>query len=534
MVRSTTRRAALLVALALLHTGGSCGGGSGSGGSPPVTTVDTPDERCLALPSQFPAGFDFAVGASGRGLAASFNPGVVVPVDVESVPPRAVASGPLVDLRGAIAQDACGGFLDPAFDGVVSVASDLALVTASSCEAVAFVDPASGALRDFSVSTPASAAATAWPFSPAPGTSELRVAIPTRTCVTVPAGTLDSRGAPVAPNATGRCDPSQPSYFSSFTSGAAVAAGALFVSVSNIGANPGRPDTQFLPGTVLVFDFDRGATPPRVAPSATGAVLFTSGFNPTQVTAYRSPGGRDFVLVTVSGALGLAPDDPATPEREAGGQPLTNAAIDVIDATERRVVATIPLGLAAPSFDRLAIDPTGRIAIVGSAVARRLYAVDLALLDTLVLAPGAAPLVLDGSSAPDAVIFDAAAPLELPALPNGAPAATCPGYVVGADFDATGTKLFASDFCDGTLAIVGVDVSGNPPVPVPAVPERFRVLQSLPVTAPLTAASLGLSRAPGAVRVRPGRPGVDFHGPDVLFLVSLPEGQLCGVRVDSR
>ncbi len=132
------------------------------------------------------------------------------------------------------------------------------------------------------------------------------------------------------------------------------------------------------------------------------------------------------------------------------------------------------------------------------------------------------------------MIFDAAAPLELPALPNGAPAATCPGYVVGADFDATGTKVFASDFCDGTLAIVGVDLSGNPPVPVPAVPERFRVLRTLPITAPLSPASLGLSRAPGAVRVRPGRPGVDYHGPDVLFLASLPEGQLCGVRIDSR
>ena len=532
MVRPTFRSVALLAALAFLHTGGSCGGGSGGGGSAPVITVEQPpDQRCLALPSQFPAGFDLAPGLSGRAFAASFNPGVVVPADVESVPPRAVASGPLADLRGAIARDACNGFLDPAFDGIVGVANDLALVTASSCEAVAFTDPVSGALREFSVATPATARPGVWPFSPPPGTSDLRVAVPTRTCVTVPVGTLDSRGAPVAPSP---CDTTRPSFFSSFTSGAAVAAGALFVSVSNIGANPGRADTQFLPGAVLVFDFDANATPPRVAPRAAGSVIFTSGFNPTHATAYRAPSGRDFVLVTVSGALGLAPDDPATPEREAGGRPLSNAAIDVIDAAQRRLVATIPLGLAAPSFDRLAIDPTGRVAFVGSAVARRLYAVDLAPLDTMTLSPGVAPLVLDGSGGPNAVIFDAAAPLELPALPNGAPAATCPGYVVGADFDATGTRLFATDFCDGTLAIVGVDLSGAPPVPVPAVPERFRVLQSLPITAPLTTASLGLARAPGAVRVRSGRPGVDYRGPDVLFLVSLPEGQLCGVRVDSR
>jgi len=285
---------------------------------------------------------------------------------------------------------------------------------------------------------------------------------------------------------------------------------------------------------VLVFDFDASATPPRVAPDAATPVLFTSGFNPTHVTPYRSPHGRDFVLVTVTGALGLAPDDPNTPEREAGGQPLTNAAIDVIDAAERRIVATIPLGLAAPSFERLAIDPTGRVAMVGSAIGRKLYAVDLAPLEAISLPPGAAPLVLDGSTGPDAVIYDAASPLVLPALANGAPVATCPGYIVGVDFDATGTKAFASDFCDGTLAIVGVDLSGNPPVPVPAVSTRFRVQDSLPIAAPLTTASLGLSRAPGALRVRPGRPGADYHGPDVLFLVSLPEGQLCGVRIDSQ
>ena len=530
MVRRSTRSVALLAALAWLHTGGSCGGGSGGGGSPPVIVVETPDERCLALPSQFPAGFDFAVDAPGRMLAASFNPGVVVPANVESVPPSAAAAGPLVDLRSAIAADACGGFLDPSFDGVFAVASDLALVTASSCEAVAFVDPTSAGLRDLDIATPASAAAGAWPFNPAPGASEQRVAVSTRTCVEALPGALDSRGEAVPAG----CDPTRPSYFSSFTSGATVSAGALFVSVSNLGANAGTANTQFLPGAVLVFDFDASAVPPRVSPDAATPVLFTSGFNPTHVTSYRSPGGRDFVLVTVSGALGLAPDDPSTPEREAGGQPLTSAAIDVIDATQRRIVATIPLGLAAPSFDRLAIDPTGRVAMIGSAVGRELYAVDLAPLDAIALPPGAPPLVLDGSTGPDAVIYDAASPLELPALPGGAPVATCPGYIVGVDFDAAGTRVFASDFCDGTLAIVGVDLSGNPPVPVPAVSTRFGVQQSLPIAAPLTTASLGLARAPGAVRVRAGRPGVDYSGPDVLFLVSLPEGQLCGVRIDSR
>jgi hypothetical protein len=519
VVTRNVLRVAGLAALGWLHLGGSCGGGSGSGGDAPVIRIETPDSRCLALPSAFPAGFDF--GSSGVALAASFTPGVVVPVDVESVPPRAAAPGPFTDLRSAIAADACGGFLDPAFDGIFAVAADLALVTASSCESVAFVTPASGALRALTVATPAAFAPGDWPFSPAPGASEARVAVPTRACVRPAPGALDSLGAPITTTCNGA-----PGWFSSFSSGAAVAAGALFVSTSNLGANPGRPDTQFLPGSVLVFDLDLAAG--RVAPAG---ILATSGFNPTHATAYRAPSGRAFVLVTVSGALGLRPDDPATPEREAGGTARTPAAIDVIDAAERRVVATIPLGFAGASFDRIAIDPTGRVAVVGSAIGRRLFAVDLAPLDAIALAPGAAPLVLDGSSGPNAVIFDAAAPLELPARANGAPAATCPGFVVGADFDAAGTKLFATDFCDGTLAIVGVDlVSG--PAPLPA--SRFRVIESIPIAAPLDVASLGLARAPGALRVRPGRPGVDYRGPDVVFSLGLPEGALCGVRIDSR
>jgi len=520
-------RALAMLAAAAFLVGGSCGGGSGGGGDPPVVHVDTPDDRCIALPSQFPPGFDFVPGASGRVLAASFTPGVAIPIDVEPVPPRAAAPGPFADLRSAVAADACPGFpIDPAFDGVFAIAADLAVVTASGCESLAFVAPATGALRDLTVATPAGVAAGTWPSLPAPGASDPRVAASTRRCIAPPPGAVDSRGAPIPAG----CDPTQPSFFSSFTSGAALAGGAIFASVSNLGANAGRPDTQFLPGAVLVFDFDGAATPPRIAPAAE-SVVFTTGFNPTHVTPYRTPSGRDLVLVTVTGALGLVPDDPSTPEREAGGTALTSAAVDVIDAASRRLVATIPLGLAGASFDRIAIDPTGRVAVVGSAIARNLYAVDLAPLDALAFpAPGAPPLALDGSTGPDAVIFDAAAPLALPARPNGAPPATCPGYVVGADFAASGTKLYATDFCDGTLAIVSVDLAAAP-TPVP--PSRFRVIDSLPIAAPLGGSSVGLARAPGAVRVRPGRPGADYRGPDVFFTVGVPEGQLCGVRIDS-
>jgi hypothetical protein len=477
--------------------------------------VDSGDPRCVSLPGSFPPGLDWLDGAGGIALVASFSPAVAVPVDLGSVPPAPTLPGPFSDLRSAIADDACDGSRDPQLDGLVAPGPELAFATASSCESVAFLDPASAGLADLSVGVPADLP-IAFPFNPSPGTSELRAAISTRACLEPPAPALDSRGDPIALG----CRPGLPSYYTSFTSGAARAAGRLFVSTSNLGAGAGTLDPQFLPGSVLVFDLDED--PPGVAPNPETPVVFTSGFNPTHVTAYTTPGGRELVLVGVSGATGLVTDDPMTPEREAGGVALSAAAIDVIDAEQIRRIATFPLGLAALSFERLAIDPTGRVAMIGSAVAREVLAVDLAPLDAL--APDAPPVLLE-----DAVIFDAQHPLALPGIAAGAPPETCPGYVVGVEFSSDGERAYAADFCDGTLSVIATGLDGDPPVPVPAA--RFEVREVVELVASLGPDSLGFPRAPGALRVRPGRPGIDFTGPEVAFLVGLPEGLLCGVTV---
>jgi hypothetical protein len=477
--------------------------------------VDSGDPRCVSLPGSFPPGLDWLDGGAGIALVASFSPAVAVPVDMGSLPPAPTLPGPFADLRSAIADDACGGARDPQLDGIVAPGPELAFATASSCESVAFLDPASAGLADLSVAVPAGLPIS-FPFNPAPGTSELRAAISTRACLEAPAPGLDSRGDPIAPG----CQPGVPSYYTSFTSGAARVGDRLFVSTSNLGAGAGTLDPQFLPGSVLVFDLDED--PPGIAPNPETPVVFTSGFNPTHVTAYTTPGGRELVLVGVSGATGLVTDDPTTPEREAGGVALGPAAIDVIDAQQIRRIATIPLGLAALSFERLGIDPTGRVAMVGSAVAREVLAVDLAPLDAL--DPDAPPVLLA-----DAAIFDADHPLELPGIAAGAPPETCPGYVVGVEFSSDGERAYAADFCDGTLSVVATDLDGDPPVPVPAA--RFEVSGVVELVASVGPDSLGFPRAPGALRVRPGRPGIDFEGPELAFLVGLPEGLLCGVTV---
>lgn len=521
--------AAVLVAAAVAQAGGKCGGGSGGGGSS-VRKITSPDARCAAQASPFPPGFAFVPGRSDLVWSADFMPPTLFPFNVATVPP-AVASHPAPLL---IPFDSDGDGLDetsahPEPDDLEIPTPGLGLLTASVYEEVIFFDPSAGTLLEFEVSVPAGFARSDNPLLPAPGSSALRTALSTFACVRPPAGALDSRGDPIASSvpAAGFCDRSRPSYLASFTSGAALAGGHLFVSASNFGG--GSADPQFLPGAVLVYDVDLAASPPRIAPDAQTPVIGTTAFNPTHVTA-TSAGGRDFVLVTESGAIGRAEDDPSTPEIESAGLARSDAAIDVIDAATLVLVATIPLGRAGLFFDRLAIDPTGRVAVAGSAVSRQLLAVDLAPLAGLPDAP-AVPLVLDGSTGPDAVVFDADAPFRIPGRQGGAPAASCPGFTVGVAWNAAGDRIYASDFCDGTLAVVRVDLSGPPPAPVP--PARFSFVDLAILTDPLRSDTHGRTRQPGTLEVRPGRPGVDFTGPDLFFLVGEP-GSLCGVSIESR
>ncbi|HSK04700.1 MAG TPA: DNA mismatch repair protein MutS, partial [Kofleriaceae bacterium] len=56
----------------------------------------------------------------------------------------------------------------------------------------------------------------------------------------------------------------------SFTSGAAVAAGRLFVTTANLGAGAGSFDPQFLPGTVLVYDLTDAPLAARAAAAVIG------------------------------------------------------------------------------------------------------------------------------------------------------------------------------------------------------------------------------------------------------------------------
>jgi hypothetical protein len=234
------------------------------------------------------------------------------------------------------------------------------------------------------------------------------------------------------------------------------------------------------------------------------------------------------LLDTHTGAIGIRPDDPNTDVLESGALPLTDGAVDVVDVDALELVATIPLELANPGYEGLAIDPSGRVALLGDVNARRVYAIDL---EALALAPpagsGGSPQVLAG-----AVVFDGRNPLVLPPLAGGAPEITCPGQVAGIDFDAAGDTAYALDTCDGSLSALEVDLGGSPSTG--ELRGRIRVASLSPLTAPVRSDTLGQLRRPASLRVRPGRPGLDYVGPDLFFTIGEPApGYLCGVRIDS-
>jgi hypothetical protein len=516
------RRALALFACAALACEGSGSGGDG------LVVKDRPvDPRCTPVAGSFPSGVDLVPGAPDRAALVQFQPPALVAFELSGERPRALAQGsvpPDSDLDGiddAQKSQSLGFFPLSALMGSLWVRDPgLALLSASNYEEVLFANPLDGALRSALVASPPEASgwrAADYPFLPPAGEAHLRTAVSTRACIYPGAGALDSRGDPVGSEA--RCDATLPSYFTTLTAGKAIAARRLFVATSNLKSSG---QARFHPGTVLVYTWSESAGALEVRPDVETPWLLTTGFNPTGVARHVNAAGRELVLVVNTGAISAGTG--------AGGA-FTAASVDVIDAASARIAASIPLGFAAPSFDGVALDPGGRVGLLGSALRRDLYAVDLAPLDDPRLYQGdGPPVLLDGLTPgfPDARIFDADHPLTLPDRADGPSPAECEGYTHVA-VDAAGTQAFASDYCDGTLTRIRLDLSGSPQAPLPR--ERFQVYAQDPVFAPLTPDSVGLLRAPAQLRARAA--GSAASSPELYVAVGLPDAQLCGLRLSS-
>lgn len=527
------RRRALVLFLPLLLLGvlgGKCGGGDGSGGRPPVIRFSNIDPRCLTIAGKFPSGFAMLPGGDGRAAVVQFFPQALLGLDLTGAAPRLETPNPVPILPddsdgdgtedGQQTRDAGFRFpLRPVLGRALAVDRDLVLVSASNFEEVIAWVPSTGTLAPISVQNPLAAGAhdpDAYPFLPPPGTTASRTAISTKRCL-YPPDPVDSLGDPIPPEPM--CDATRPSTFTRLTAGAATAAGRLFVATSNLRSSG---DVRFEPGAVLIYELATAGAP-FARPDIDVPVVFTTGFNPTELAAHTTPTGRELILVLTSGAIGAG---------AGSGNIFTDSFIDVIDAGARAIVATIPLGLAG-AFNTITIDPSGRIALLGASSQRHVYGVDLAPLDDPALYPPRDPPPrLDGTTPgfPDARIFTASHPFVIPARENGPDPDDCAGLTDVA-IDATGAQAYVTDFCDGTLSIIGIDLVAAPGPPLPA--NRFELLRIEPLLAPLTPESIDELRAPAHVEVRPGRPGVDYDGPDVFLVAGEPEGTICGIRIES-
>ncbi len=328
-------------------------------------------------------------------------------------------------------------------------------------------------------------------FDPTPQSPEsfnLQRSVPVFPVVLNPPRT-DSAGNPVS-----RIDPS-------YTSGVAVNNGKVYVCTSNFTAVGGNPVCP--PGTVLVYRWDPAKEPPEVTPS-TPSFIVTTRFNPTEVTAV---GGRR-VLVTNSGVLAI---------REARAVPLTEAAVDVVDTDLDCVVATYPLGLTALSYKTIAVAPDRSRALVGSVAFNSVFELDLTALDDLppgcpASVPELASRVLAGPDNPIRTGF------------GGQDGKQANDFVVQIVFSADGTRAYASGYNSGTLSVLEVEQTAR--TPSPKAP-----LAVLSLTPPLDPEQATVEDVgPGPLAVRPGRPGVDYEGPDVFVLIGLPAGKMFGVR----
>ena len=511
-------RCALAAGLAGLVAATGCIEGGGDSGDRFVIERRPIEPNCTPVGNAFPSGLDLLPLGSNLASLAQFAPPSLLVLDLDGESPSPLAAHAIEadsdadGLEDGVENARVLGLpfpFPPTLGELSVVRDDLALVSTSDYEQVLVFDAEAARPRSVTLATPGDFDPRDYPLLPAPGGEAERTGISTLVCLFPPPPALDSEGDPIG--AEPRCDPGVPGYFSRFTAGKALAAGRLFVATSNKGAG-----VRFRPGSVLVYTWSEAGGEIRVSPDPDEPVLFTRFFNPTGVRRVRTAGGRELVLVTTSGAIGSG-----TGAANVRGE----GAVEVIDPSVPRWVAVIPLGRAGPSFDGSSADAGGRIAWLGSSSQRQLYAIDLRALDDPALYTGSGPPV----ALPGAVVFDADRPLALPDLDAGPDPAVCEGFTHAAP-NAAASEVFATDFCDGTLTRVRMDLSLPAPIPWPQ--GRFTAVGQATPFAPSDA--VGLLRAPGLVRVRPGEPGLDYSGPDVLVPAGQPDAQLCALRVESE
>ncbi|MFT5694206.1 MAG: hypothetical protein ACI9QQ_000179 [Myxococcota bacterium] len=549
MVKRTNILLLLLCCIALL--GNRCAGGKGSGGSAPRVLIEEPAE-CAAVPGAFPAGFAWLPGSDGLAAVVADEPSAVLFFDMNGTEPKRLERDEIIavptdsDGDGENDDDVklCGADLRDEFVSMgkaLGVTESVAFVAGSGYEQIMFFQTPDGSMLELDVENPADTASGSYhgqdyPYLPA--INAPRTAVSTKACIYLTDDTAvadaTSLGSPVGQHPC--CDRvvDVPSFVTTITAGLVIADGHMFVATANLDRPNGFRGSYF-PGTVLVYDvdFDAYGEPTSVRPNTETPVIYSTGFNPTGLAHYRTPRGRDLVLVTNSGALRLG---------VGASNILTDSYIDVIDAASRRLVATIPMGRAGLNFEAVAVDPAERVGLIGSWTLPVLYGIDLRPMDNEDLYEQDEVIFLDGSDPvfPDARIFEADTPFEIPDREGGPHPISCNGQTYAA-INQAGEKAYVIEQCDGTLneidllpavePCVGGEPEGICCDEIPLRQSCFSLGRIRNVTAPFNE-PIEMHGA-SQITVRPGEPQIDYTGPDVFFLVGLPDGLVCSEAIDS-
>jgi hypothetical protein len=252
------------------------------------------------------------------------------------------------------------------------------------------------------------------------------------------------------------------------------------------------------PGVVLGFALDP-TDHTRFASGVTqpAQVIYTRGFNVTGLRAAVTPGGDDVVYVTTTGAgrsyFQAQPFQTSPPEA-------LHAFLEVLDPAKGEIAGVYAFGPAG-ARNAAAVSPDRLEAVVGRGdfgFARgELFRVSLLDTDLAIANGGASPMDLSGG-----ILDGVADPIAMP-FANAAMPPTG-RFVSALAYSADGRQLFAISFNDSTVNAFDVPRGGKRPR------HRRQVRLS---RGSETAQTFGPNAS--VMALRPGTPGVDFHGPDL-------------------
>ncbi len=280
-------------------------------------------------------------GLDSTAFVLTFSPAAVIPIDLDSNPPKVSAQFPILDVST---------LPEAAFPNHVLILSPTQGFLLGSTHVIYFNPSTGNILQKLSLVEPINLS-QALPYS-------------------MP-GDCDQDSFPE--NSVG------PGFFApSFPADMAVANDRLFVTMSNTCFDAGF-ESFYVQGILLIFDLN--GTPPFLTP-ASKPFLVLPGFNATGITTL-----DDHLIVTSTGDTSLA-----------GGAaiPQTPSFLAEVDPGNLQISNVLNLGLVAANFQPLAVTSDGASGFIGSSAFSEVYEIDLENFS--VLRGGNNPILIFGET----------------------------------------------------------------------------------------------------------------------------------------